>query len=68
MTDFNIHMDKYLMFKADAESESNSIPTRVDAYFNACFHLIEANAAKKGLHIEKHQRVRSMLEKNHQIF
>jgi len=67
MTDFNTHIEKYLMFKADAENELNSIPTRVDAYFNACYHLIESNAAKMGLHIEKHQRVRSMLEKNHQI-
>ncbi len=68
MTSFDGHMEKYRMFKADAQNETNSIPTRIEAYFNACFHLIEANAAKMGLHMEKHQRVRSMLERNHQIF
>lgn len=68
MTSFNIHNEKYLMFKADAENETNSILTRIEAYFYACFHLIEAIAAKKGIHIEKHQKVRSILERNHQIF
>jgi uncharacterized protein (UPF0332 family) len=68
MTDFGKHRQKYMMFKADAENETNSIPTRIDAYFDACFHLIEAVLAKKGLHIDKHQKVRSILEKNHHIF
>ena len=68
MTDFNIHNKKYRMFKADAENETNSIPTRIEAYFYACFHLIEAIAARKAIHIEKHQKVRSILERNQQIF
>ena len=68
MTSFAIHKEKYMMFKADAANEANSIPIRIEAYFYACFHLIEAIAAKKGIHIEKHQKVRSMLERNHQIF
>lgn len=68
MSDFNTHLLKYQMFKTDAGNESNSIPIRIEAYFYAAFHLIEANAAKAGIHIEKHQKVRSMLEQNQQIF
>lgn len=65
---FEKHKEKYEMFKQDAENETNSIPTRIQAYFNACFHLIEAGAAKTGIHIQKHQKVRKVLEENHQIF
>jgi hypothetical protein len=36
--------------------------SRIEAYFNASFHLIEAVAARIGLHIQKHQKVRSELE------
>ena len=56
------------MFKADANNESNSIPIRIEAYFYSTFHLIEANTAKAGFHIEKHQKVRTMLEKNPHVF
>ncbi len=56
------------MFKRDAEYKANSYPIRIEAYFYASFHLIEAMAAKKGLHIDKHQKVRQKLEKNPQIF
>ena len=68
MTDIDTHREKYKMFKQDAENETNSIPTKIEAYFNAGFHLIEAVAAKMGIHIQKHQKVRSGLEKNLQIF
>jgi uncharacterized protein (UPF0332 family) len=68
MSDLEIHLEKYRMFKTDACNESNSFPIRIEAYFYAAFHLIEAMVANVGIHIEKHQRVRSMLEKNHQIF
>ena len=56
------------MFKTDANNESNSIPIRIEAYFYSAFHLIEAIAAKTGVHIEKHQKVRTMLEKHPTIF
>jgi len=68
MSDFNTHIEKYRMFKKDADNEQNSIPIRIEAYFYAGFHLIEAQVAKKGFHIEKHQQVRTILEKNSQIF
>ncbi len=68
MSDSNSHKEKYLMFKHDAENEINSIPTRIEAYFNALFHLIESKAAELGIHIEKHQKVRLILENNQEIF
>lgn len=68
MANFDIHKEKYLMFKRDAEDKENSIPTRIEAYFNASFHLIELRASESGIHIDKHQSVRTMLEKNNQIF
>ena len=55
------------MFRLDAENEEVSIPIRIEAYFYAAFHFIEAMAGRKGFHVEKHQRVRSFLEKNNEI-
>lgn len=58
------HMELYRRFKGDAENEDNYEGTRVEAYFLAAFHLIEACAAKERVHINKHQRVREILEEN----
>ena len=55
------------MFKRDAENENVSTPLRIEAYFYAAFHLMEALSAKQGLHIEKHQKVRAFLEKHYEI-
>lgn len=68
MSSFDIHMDKHEMFKKDAENEDNSTPTRIEAYFNSCFHLIEACAARHRIHINKHQLVRPILENVREIF
>lgn len=62
MSSSETHLEKYRMFKADANNEGNSIPTRIEAYFHAAFHLIEVHAAISGIHIEKHQKVRTILE------
>ncbi|MHA1579230.1 MAG: hypothetical protein ACTSUQ_06345 [Candidatus Freyarchaeota archaeon] len=48
MTDRERHFEKYRMFKRDAENPSVSPPTRVEAYFSAAFHLIEACVAGRG--------------------
>lgn len=61
MASFEIHIRKYDLFTADALNEQNSPPTRIEALFEACFHLIEACAAKEGVHINKHQLVRPTL-------
>jgi|GEM_PF-1663318 len=68
MSDFDTHIEKYKMFKKDANNTQNSIPIRIEAYFYAAFHLIEANTTRAGIHIEKHQQVRAILEKNPHIF
>ncbi|RMF91671.1 MAG: hypothetical protein D6733_00635 [Methanobacteriota archaeon] len=68
MSSFEIHIKKHRMFLRDAENESNSEPTRIEAYFESAFHLIEAVAAQKRIHINKHQLVRNVLEENHDLF
>ena len=68
MSDFEKHIEKYALFKGDAENETVSHPTRITSYFEASFHLIEAVAAKQEGHINKHHAVRSFLEQNKSIF
>ncbi len=68
MSSFEIHSKKYKMFLKDAENEENSEPTRIEAYFEAVFHLIDAVAAKHRVHINKHQLTRKVLEENREIF
>jgi len=68
MADKQNHLKMYSRFKNDAENETLFEGTRVEAYFLAAFHLIESCAAKFRIHINKHQMVRSVLEKNRVIF
>lgn len=56
------------MFLKDATNERNSEPTRIEAFFEAAFHLIESVVAKYRLHINKHKLVRNVLEQNKEIF
>jgi hypothetical protein len=41
---------------------------RIEAYFNAAFHLIEIVAARYKVHIDIHKNVRKVLETNPDIF
>jgi uncharacterized protein (UPF0332 family) len=68
MASQSVHVEKYRLFKRDAQNEENSIPTRIEAIFEACFHLIEACMAKERLHINKHSRVRSMVTEHENVF
>lgn len=68
MASGRIHLSKYLAFKRDALDEANSHPTRIDALFEAAFHLIEFCVSKFDIHINKHQNVRAVLEENADIF
>lgn len=68
MASLQIHEKKYALLKKDAENETNSEMTRINAYFNAVFHAIEAVAAKKDLHINKHGLVRRFLEEHSELF
>jgi len=61
-------MKKYRMFLKDAENPEVSIPLRIEAYFQAAFHLIEAVAALHNVHINKHKLVRRVLEQHPEIF
>ena len=54
MTSFEKHIEKYKLFLKDAENKSVSHMSRIEAYFFASFHLIEAVIAKNGKHINKH--------------
>ena len=62
------HYEKYQKFKTEAEREESFIPSRIENYFEATFHLIEYVVSKTGIHINKHQNVRRELEANPKIF
>lgn len=64
MGDIENHLKLYQRFKADAENDKLFEGTRAEAYFLSAYHLIEACAAKERVHINKHQRVRQVLEDN----
>jgi hypothetical protein len=68
MTSRSRHLGQYRDFKKGAELDANPPQVRVEALFLAVFHLIDACAALRNVHINKHQRVRSELEQNPAIF
>ncbi|MBI2508387.1 hypothetical protein HYV89_05555 [Candidatus Woesearchaeota archaeon] len=68
MSEFKVHLELYTKFKKDAENKKLFEGTRVEAYFLATFHLIEACAAKERILINKHQNVRRAIEENEFIF
>ncbi len=65
---FEVHYEKYQKFKDSAEQD-RYIPSRIEDYFKSAFHLIEAVVVKKfGLHIQKHQKIGTILKQNMEIF
>ena len=68
MSRYQNHKEKYLKFKKDAENKDLFIPTRIEAYFNSMFHLIDAIAALHNVHIDVHKNLRRVLENNPDIF
>lgn len=63
MASYEKHIEKYELFKKDAENKTVSHMSRIEAYFLASFHLIEAVMAKNEKHINKHTILRSILTK-----
>lgn len=61
-------MDRYKRLRSDALRSEISEELRVEAFFLAAFHLIDACAALHNVHIGKHQNVRKELEANDRIF
>ena len=60
------HLARYRDFRVAAEtSEADAV--RVESWFLAAYHLIEACAAKRRLHIQKHTRVPEELTRNPDI-
>ncbi len=68
MTNEAGHLAQYKDFKQGADLKANPLPVRVEALFLAAFHLIDACAARHGVHINKHQLVRHELVRNSTIF
>ena len=68
MTSRAQHLAQFQDFKKGSDLAANPPQLRVEAIFLATFHLIEACAAAHNVHINKHQRVRSELERNPVIF
>jgi hypothetical protein len=68
MASYIIHKKMYISFRKDALNEDIFEGTRVEAFFLSTYHLIETCAAIFRVHINKHQHLRSILEKNPHIF
>ncbi|MFH1788184.1 MAG: hypothetical protein ABH834_02240 [Candidatus Altiarchaeota archaeon] len=68
MSTFGNHFKLHEKFHKDAVNAENYEGTRVEAYFLSAYQLIEACAAKERVHINKHQKVRKMLDENNFIF
>ncbi len=68
MSSLEIHLQKYNLFKKDAFNEDNSPMTRIEALFEASFHLIESCMALQRKHINKHQMMRTAVEENKELF
>ena len=62
------HQSQYRSFRAAADLAGAEPQARVELLFLAAYHLIDACAARKGQHINKHQLVRHELERNPSIF
>lgn len=61
-------MANYQRFSKAARNPSIPEELRVEAMFLAAFHLVDARAARSGVHINKHQAVRRELERNSFLF
>jgi len=63
MSSLETHVRKAEEFR-DGASRVNEPGLLVEAWFLSAYHLIEACAAKKRVHIQKHQRVPDELQRN----
>ena len=68
MGSYENHHELYKKFKENAMNDTLFEGTRVEAFFLSAFHLIDTCAAKKRVHINKHQKVRGELESKPFIF
>ena len=68
MTTRAAHLSQYEDFRKGADLEANPPQLRVESIFLAVFHLIDACAAGRNVHIDKHRNVRHELEANPMIF
>ena len=62
------HLHKYRKFKEEGK-RAKYPPSKIENYFLSSFQLIEAVVhLKSGKHIQKHQKIRKILESNPFIF
>ncbi len=67
MSKLEVHFKKAREFRDGAQRLKEPGP-QVEFWFLSAYHFIEACAAKRRLHIQKHQRVPEELERNPTIF
>lgn len=67
MSRLDTHLAKARTFQEGAD-RATSPEMQVEAWFLAAYHWIEACAAKRRIHIQKHQRVPEELMRNPEIF
>lgn len=61
------HLQKYQNFKKEAE-KSNYIPSKIENYFLAAFHLIDCILANYQIHSDLHKKMFKTLKENPNIF
>ena len=66
MTSLETHIRKARAFR-DGAAKVDEPCLRVEAWFLSAYHFIEACAAKRRVHIQKHQRVPDELKQNPSI-
>src|SRR3972149_1323485 len=68
MSRLETHLARFREFRDAASSATEADAVRVESWFLASYHAIEACAAKKRVHIQKHSRVPEELTRNLAIF
>ena len=66
MSSLETHVRKARAFR-DGAAQVDEPGLRVEAWFLSAYHFIEACAAKRRVHIQKHQRVPDELKRNPSI-
>jgi hypothetical protein len=61
------HLDKYLRFKAEGD-KSEYVPSKIENYFLAAFHLIDAVFALHKTHAGVHKKLQKFLKESGDIF
>ncbi|MFQ6125269.1 MAG: hypothetical protein ACE5R6_11795 [Candidatus Heimdallarchaeota archaeon] len=67
MTTEETHLKKYRNFKKEGD-KAQFVPSKIENYFLAAFHLIETVLATKNIHSNVHKRLFQVIKSHEDIF